>query len=64
MRDVGFNFRDYNPHQLLLLPPNLDDWLPQERLARFLADVVETLDLKPFLRRYRDNGQGGAAYPR
>ncbi|MEW5775054.1 MAG: IS5/IS1182 family transposase, partial [Thermodesulfobacteriota bacterium] len=59
---MGFNFRDYNPHQLLLLPPNLDDWLPQEHLARFLADVVEALDLKPFLRRYRDNGQGGAAY--
>lgn len=59
---MGFNSRDYNPHHLLLLPPNLDDWLPRQHLARFLADVVESLDFKQFLRRYRDNGQGGAAY--
>jgi len=59
---MAYNFRDYNPHQLLLLPPNLDDWLPQQHLARFLSDVVENLDLKPFLRRYKDNGQGGAAF--
>jgi len=59
-----YNFRDYNPNQILLLPPNLDDWLPQEHLARFVSDVVDTLDLKPFLRRFRGNGQGGAAFLR
>jgi len=59
---MGYNFKEYNPHQLLLLPPSLDDWLPQEHLARFLSDTVDALDLKKFLRRYRDNGQGGAAY--
>ncbi|WP_256128430.1 transposase [Desulfolutivibrio sulfoxidireducens] len=59
---MGYNFRDYNPNQLLLLAPNLDDWLPQEHIARFISDVVDALDLKPFLRRFRDNGQGGAAF--
>lgn len=59
---MGYNFKEYNPHQLLLLPPNLDDWLPQQHLARFLSDTVDALDLKRFLRGYRDNGQGGAAY--
>lgn len=59
---MAYNFRDYNPQQLLLLPPNLDDWLPQQHMARFLSDVVGAFDLKPFLRRYRDNGQGGAAF--
>ena len=59
---MGYNFRDYKPTQLLLLPPNLDDWLPQTHLGRFISDVVDALDLKPFLRRYRDNGQGGAAF--
>ena len=59
---MSFNFRDYKPSQLLLLATSLDDWLPQEHLARFLSDVVEALDLKAFLRRYRDNGQGGAAF--
>ena len=39
---MGYNFRDYNPNQLLLLAPNLDDWLPQQHLARFrgLASAV------------------------
>jgi transposase len=59
---MAYNFRKFDPHQLLLLPPNLDDWLPQQHLARFLADVVASLDLKPLLRRYRNNGQGGAAF--
>ena len=61
-RTMGYNFRDYNPNQLLLLAPNLDDWLPQEHMARFISDVVNALDLKPFLRRFRANGQGGAAF--
>lgn len=38
-RAMGYNFRDYNPNQLLLLAPNLDDWLPQEHMARFISDV-------------------------
>jgi transposase len=59
---MAYNFRAYNPHQLLLLPPNLDDWLPQQHLARFLSDVVDTLNLKPLLHRYRSNGQGAAAF--
>ena len=59
---MPYNFRDYNPARLLLLAPNLDDWLPQHHLARFISDVVDELDLTPILRRFRDNGQGGAAF--
>ena len=59
---MGYNFRDYNPNQLLLLAPNLNDWLPQQHLARFISDVVGSLDLKPLLQRFRDSGQGGAAF--
>lgn len=59
---MAYNFRTYNPRQLLLLPPNLDDWLPQQHLARFLSDVVNSLNLRPLLRRYRSNGQGAAAF--
>ena len=43
---MPYNFRKFDPQQLLLLPPNLDDWLPQQHLARFLADVVANLDLR------------------
>ena len=27
------------------MPPSLHDWLPENHLARFVADLVETLDL-------------------
>jgi hypothetical protein len=32
---------------VLLLPPSLDDWLPADHLARFIAEIVdEHLDLR------------------
>ena len=39
-------FRRYDPDQSFLMPPSLDDWLPQDHTARFISDVVdEMLDL-------------------
>jgi len=38
-------FRRYEPDQLLLLPPSLQDWVPQNHLARFIGEMVDTLDL-------------------
>lgn len=38
-------FRPYEPDQMLLLPPDLREWLPQDHLVYFLSDVVEALDL-------------------
>ena len=38
-------FRPYEPDQMLLLPPSLSDWVPEDHLARFVGDLVDTLDL-------------------
>jgi len=38
-------FRPYEPDQLLLLPPSLADWVPEDHLARFVSEVVDALDL-------------------
>ncbi len=47
---VDKTFRAYDPHQVLLLPPSIDDWLPEDHLARFVSELVdEVLDLVPFL---------------
>jgi hypothetical protein len=52
---VDKTFRAFDPHQVLLLPPSLDDWLPEDHLARFVADLVdEVLDLSPVLADYTD----------
>ncbi|WP_306955946.1 IS1182 family transposase [Streptomyces sp. B4I13] len=52
---VGKTFRAFDPHQVMLLPPSLDDWLPEGHLARFVADLVdEVLDLAPVLADYTE----------
>ncbi len=38
-------FRPYEPDQMLLMPPSLQDWMPEDHLARFVSDLVDTLDL-------------------
>jgi transposase len=48
--------------QPFLLPPDLRDWLPEGHLAWFICDVVDQLDLGPFLRSYRADGHGHPAY--
>lgn len=59
---VDKTFRHYDPHQVLLLPPSLDDWLPEDHLARFVSELVEeTVDLEPFLASYTE-GRGFPPY--
>ncbi len=38
---VDKTFRTFDPHRILLLPPSLDDWLPEDHPARFVADPVD-----------------------
>lgn len=33
-------FRCYPPGQLLLLPPSIEEWLPEGHLARFVREVA------------------------
>jgi hypothetical protein len=48
--------RSTRTNQVLLLPPSLDAWLPEDHLARFVADLVdEVLDLSPILAAARLN---------
>jgi transposase len=59
---MAYNFRHGNRDQPFLLPPDLRDWLPADHLAWFVLDVVDQLDLGPFLRGYRADGHGHPAY--
>lgn len=53
---VDKTFRRYDPHQVLLMPPSIDEWLPEEHLARFVSELVdETVDLEPFLGSYTES---------
>jgi transposase len=56
-------FRTCSLDQPLLLPPSLQDWLPEKHLARFIADVADGLDLSQILSEYaRRDGRGMAGY--
>ncbi|MGH8513673.1 MAG: transposase, partial [Gammaproteobacteria bacterium] len=54
------HFRPCDRDTPYLLPPSLDDWLPRDHLARFVADIVDQLNLSALIGRYR--GAGSAAY--
>ena len=59
---VDKTFRAFDPGQGLLLPPSLEDWLPAEHLARFIAELVdEHLDLSRIRAAYTE-GRGGPPY--
>jgi transposase len=59
---MAYNFLRGDRDQPFLLPPDPRDWLPADHLAWFVRDVVDQLDLGPFLRAYRADGHGHPAY--
>lgn len=60
---MSYRFRACTLDQPFLLAPSLQDWLPENHLARFVADVVEQLDLSPIYAAYeREDGRGQRGY--
>jgi transposase len=59
---VAYNFVACDREQLMLMPPSVADWLPEDHLAWFVLDVVAELDLSAFHASYRADGRGGSAY--
>ena len=53
-------FRPIDRQTDYLLPPSVQDWLPESHLARYVVDVVEGLDLSALERAYA--GRGSDAY--
>ena len=54
------NFRTIDRQTGFLLPPSVDDWLPEKHLARFVVEVIDGLDLRAMSGSYR--GSGSASY--
>src|SRR6201993_875000 len=54
------NFRTIDRETGFLLPPSVDEWLPENHLARFVVEVVDGLDLRAMSGSYR--GSGSASY--
>src|ERR1700686_4655317 len=54
------HFRAIDRETGFLLPPSIDEWLPEKHLARFVVEVVDGLDLSGMVRSYP--GSGSASY--
>src|ERR1700691_4394880 len=54
------NFRPIDRDTDFLLPPSVDEWLPERHLARFVVEVIGGLDLRSITGSYR--GSGEASY--
>src|ERR1700760_4770911 len=54
------NFRPTDRLTGFLMPPSVDEWLPEKHLARFVVEVVDGLDLSAMSKSYR--GSGSASY--
>ena len=54
------NFRSIDRQTGYLLPPSVDEWLPEKHLARFIVEVIDGLDLRGMSGAYR--GSGSASY--
>src|SRR6516165_506263 len=56
------NFVECERGQLLLMPPSLTEWLPDDHLVWTILGAVEQMDLDRFYEGYRLGGAGRAAY--
>jgi transposase len=54
------NFRPVDRDTGFLMPPSVDEWLPERHLARFVVEVIASLDLRAMTGSYR--GSGEASY--
>lgn len=59
---MGYHFFPCERDQLYLMPPALQDWLPEGDLAWFILDAVSQMNLTAITQTYRADGWGPAAY--
>jgi hypothetical protein len=53
-------FVEVDRETLNLLPPSIQDWLPEKHLVRFVVEIVEHINLQPLKASY--SGRGSQPY--
>jgi transposase len=56
------NFIECDREQVLLMPPSLGEWLPEDHFAWTILGSVAEMDLSAFYGAYRSDGHGRPAY--
>ena len=60
---MGDDFRPLNRETPMLLPASIQEWLPEQHMARFVVELVEQLDLREITSRYGGSGGRRAYHP-
>jgi len=56
------SYRPWNPNQQYLLPPSVQDWLPENDLVYFVLDTVNELDISAITEKYEQEKRGYPPY--
>jgi transposase len=59
---MGKTYRPWNPNQQWLLPPSVQDWLPENDLVYFILDTVNELDISAITQKYEQDKRGFPPY--
>lgn len=55
-RDRKATFKPNNPDQLSLLPPSLDELIPENHVVRVVRDVIDQINIDSILKKYKGGG--------
>ncbi|MFM6984643.1 MAG: IS1182 family transposase [Chitinophagaceae bacterium] len=49
-------FKAYQQNQIMLLPPSLEELIPENHPVRIVNDVLNKIDIRPLVRQYKTGG--------
>ena len=49
-------FKPYNQHQIMMLPPSLDELIPKDHPVRVVNDVINSINIEPLISDYKSTG--------
>ena len=61
---MSTRFKEVDRKTRYLFPESVDEWLPEDHLARFVVEIVDNLDIAHIENEYRGNGGKTAYHPR
>ena len=56
MAKRSVTFKEYNPDQVLMLPPSLDELIGAEHPVRVVNEVINKINLQPLMDQYKGGG--------
>lgn len=50
-------FKSYNQHQVMMLPPSLDELISKDHPVRVVNDIINSINIEPLLSAYESTGR-------